>query len=75
MLFEKNSDELTLQVVKTINNFGSDFKEFIKVDNLLAKLLSFIESESASMELKTSTMFCLKNLGFDCKVEFKEAFN
>jgi hypothetical protein len=44
LLFSDNSPELTLAVVKTIANFGTDFKDFLQVEGLQQKLVSLIQS-------------------------------
>lgn len=60
--------ELQLQAVKTIANFAVDFKSFLAIEGLVAKLLMIIQTpmESERFGLKACSVFALKNLSFSC---------
>ena len=57
MVYKKNDDDLTLEVVKTINNFGKDFKELIHVDGVLEKLIDLVKQDDTDFEMKCSAMY------------------
>ena len=60
------SDELQDTAIKVIANFGLDFKVFLNVDGLLAKLVEIAVDPKCIYDKRRNSIFALKNLGFDC---------
>lgn len=65
---------MKLQAVKTIANFGVDFKFFLSVQGLIERLIYDMLHNDAD-EMKMCAAFALKNLGFGCNSKQQEAFD
>ena len=59
-----NDDTVRLQALKTIANFGVDFKTFLGIQGLVDSLIQNLHHDDD--ELKLCAAFALKNLGFAC---------
>lgn len=65
---------MKLQALKTIANFGLDFKSFLSVKGLLERLTQDM-LQSDMDDIKMCAAFALKNLGFGCNPKEQEVFN